>query len=189
MVINDYLKKTLARLEEASREEGVPSIDEEDGKVLMALAYSSHADKIADLGAGVGYSTAWLAAGAGARGEAVVYAVEASAKRFEKLLKLLGGVRLGRAVVEPVRAEAIEWLRGLPDAYLGMAFLDIEKVYYPAAVKELERVLKPGGILAAHNALFPTLPDEFFQAIKEGPWEKPIIVPTWAGILVTARKG
>ena len=188
MAAGEELRKILARLEEASHEEGVPSIEEDDGKVLMALAYASRASRIADLGAGVGYSTAWLAAGAGARGEAVVYAVEASERRYRRLVKLLGGARFGKAVIEPVKAEALEWLRSLPDSYLGMAFLDIEKLEYPAAVKELERVLAPGGVLAAHNALFPTPPREFFQVIEEGRWEDPVIVPTWAGILVTVRK-
>ena len=188
MIPGEELREILAKLAEASQEEGVPTIDEEDGKVLMALAYSSGAARIADLGAGVGYSTAWLAAGAGARGEAVVYAVEASERRYRRLVKLLSGARLGNATIQPVKAEAVEWLRSLPDEYLGMAFLDIEKLEYPAAVKELERVLAPGGVLAAHNALFPTPPSEFFHAIDEGPWEKPIIVPTWAGILVTVRQ-
>lgn len=181
-------KKLLEVLEGASREFGVPAIDEEDGRVLMALAYASGAARLADLGAGVGYSTAWLAAGAGARGESVVYAVEASHRRAEYLRKVLGGVRLGGATVEVVEGEALEWLRTLPDSFLGMAFLDIEKSEYPAAVRELERVLRPGGVLAAHNALLPTPPKSFFRAIGEGPWESPVIVPTWAGILITVKK-
>ncbi len=182
------LRDLLKRLEQASREEGIPSIDEEDGKVLMALAYASRATRLADLGAGVGYSTAWLAAGAGARGETVVYAVEASPKRFRRLSELLGGLRLGSARIESVNADAVYWLSNLPSDYLGMVFLDIEKESYPAAVRELERVMAPGGVLAVHNAIFPTPPKEFFAALEEGPWETPIIVPTWAGLLITVKK-
>lgn len=181
-----YLRRMAGILREAALRYAVPSIDVEDAYVLMAAAALSptHPPRAADLGAGIGYSTLWIAAG---RGAGTVYAVEVDQFRCGVLQRNLGHSGIMGVEVVAVKVDAIQWLKSLPESYLSFAFLDIEKNKYPQAIQELSRVLAPGGVLAAHNALLPPPPPETFEFIRKRPWETHLIIPTHAGILI-ARK-
>jgi len=56
----------LGSLALESRRLFIPLIDPEDGSALASLAYLAPPGLVVDLGAGIGYSTAWLAIGASA---------------------------------------------------------------------------------------------------------------------------
>lgn len=56
--------------------------------------------------------------------------------------------------VELIRGDALRWLRETPAGSASFAFLDADKQHYPDYVRELERVLSPGGVLVMDNALW-----------------------------------
>jgi len=177
----------LEALREESYRLGIPAIDERDGYALAALAFSApRGGVVLDLGAGVGYSTAWLALGAGAWGARIV-AVEYEPSRAGRLR---GHARLimeaTGARVEVVEGEALDVLRGLQDGSVSMAFVDIEKHWYPEALRLLREKLVPGGLAAFHNAYFPRPPREFFE---EAARLEHVVLPTPVGLLVARLPG
>jgi len=179
--------RILEALRAESAEMGIPAIDERDGYALAALAFAApRGGLVLDLGAGVGYSTAWLALGAGAW-RARVVAVEYSPGRAERLARNARLIEEATgARVEVVVGDALEVLRGLPGESVSLAFVDIEKHEYPEALRLLEEKLVPGGLAAFHNAYFPAPPREFFEQASR---LEHVVLPTPVGLLVARLPG
>ncbi|MCE4620047.1 MAG: class I SAM-dependent methyltransferase [Desulfurococcales archaeon] len=181
----DYekIRGLLEKLEEESRKHYIPLIDREDGAALAAIAYAAPRGLFLDLGAGVGYSTAWIAVGAAGKADKII-AVEWDpdlAPRLElhaDLIREASGVR-----VEVVNADAIEYLEQHKQELEGvaMAFVDIEKWQYRRALQLLAPVTVTGGYIAFHNAFFPRPPKEFFD---EASRYDHTIIPTPQGLLI-----
>ena len=171
---------------------GIPSIDASDGIALMLEAYRqtlTGGTLLLDLGAGVGYSTAWIALGADegcSQGGCRVVAVEYDPSRSSRIEANLGRLGLERVEVSVVTGEALEVLRGLEPGSISLAFVDIEKHQYLEALRLLEEKLKPGGAAFFHNAFFPAPPEEFFVAASREPW-RATVLPTPAGMLVAYK--
>lgn len=180
-ILNDILRESEAL--------GIPSIDPMDGAVLMAEAFKAAASGgrlFLDLGAGVGYSTAWIALGAEMgclKGDCIVKAVEIDPYRAERLERNMRRLGLNKVGVEVIRDEALRMLLKLEPESVAMAFVDIEKNQYLDVLNLLRTRLKPGGTAIFHNAFFPEPPPEFFEAASQEPWRSSVI-PTPAGLLV-----
>ena len=181
----DYeaIRSLLETLEAESRKHYIPLIDREDGVALAAIAYTAPRGLFLDLGAGVGYSTAWIAIGATGRAEKII-AVEWDpdlAPRLElhaDLIREATGVR-----VEVVNSDALEYLERHRQELEGvaMAFVDIEKWQYKKALQLLAPLMVNGGYIAFHNAFIPRPPREFFD---EASKYDNIIIPTPQGLLM-----
>ena len=180
------------RLRTESLSRGIPSIDPEDALVLYSLLYSQLRGRrgavVVDAGAGIGYSSIWLAAAmeAACLGACRLVAIEYLESNARRLRANLSALSLSRVEVEAVQGEALRVLSTFPPRSLAAVFVDIEKHQYPRALELLEDRLEPGGLAAFHNAYFPQPPREFFEAVEEGPWTA-TIVPTPAGLLVAWR--
>ncbi len=187
----DTWRKLLRVLEDIKAESdllGIPTVDFGDGLVLESMAFSyavSGGTVFADIGAGVGYSTAWIALGveAGCAGKCRVYAVEKLPGRAERLRKLKGKLGLTRVEVDVVEADALEFLESLEDSSLSLAFVDVEKHLYLPILRLLERKLASGGAALFHNAFYPKPPGEFYEAVANSPW-KATIAPSPVGMIV-----
>lgn len=181
-------------LEEILRESerlGIPSIDVSDGIALMLEAYRQTligGKLMLDLGAGVGYSTAWIALGAeeGCQGGCRILAAEYDPYRASRIKANLEKLSLSRVEVEVYTGEALKALESLEDGSVALAFIDIEKNQYVDALRLLEAKLRPGGTALFHNAFFPSPPREFFEAASRRPW-KSMVLPTPAGMAVIVK--
>ncbi len=183
----------LDEIQRESSEIGIPSIDPEDGITLMIEAYRQALQGgklMLDLGAGIGYSTAWIALGTQegcTDGGCKIIAVEYDPARASRIKGNLDRLGLTRVEIEVKTGEAIHVLEGLENSSIALAFVDIEKHQYLDALKLLETKLKPWGAALFHNAFFPAPPEEFFLAASNKPW-KSTILPTPAGMLVAYRE-
>ncbi len=182
----------LEELRRASLGMGIPAIDPEDGMVLEATAFqaaSAGASLAVDAGAGIGYSTAWIAMGleAGCRGECRLIAIEYDPGKARRIKESLNPLGLERVRVEVVEEDALEYLSRLPPESLGYAFIDVEKNQYPEALDLLSNLLPSGGIALFHNAYFPPPPRTFFQKAQSHPWRS-LIIPTPAGMLIAIHE-
>ncbi len=129
--MDDPVRSLIERLRRDSYKYYVPAIDPEDGAALAALAATAPMGDILDLGAGIGYSTAWLAAGARARPGARIVAVEYVPELAERLRVNAIAIREATGVeVEVVEDDALRFLQTY-DGRAAMAFVDIEKSQYP----------------------------------------------------------
>lgn len=171
---------------------GIPAISFTDGLILASLTFTycslREYVRVVDAGAGIGFSTLFLAYGmsSGCKGELI--AIEYVSERFRELefnSKLVGEITGGRVKVSVVKGEALEYLRSVEDESLDVAFIDIEKRDYPEALRILKWKLRVGGLAVFHNAIYPRPPHEFFE-IAEREF-KSIIIPSEAGLLLAYK--
>ena len=188
----DSLLALAERLYAESARLGIPSIQPEDALVLHGVAAASLAASgaglVLDLGSGIGYSTAWLAAAArGVCRGCRVLAVERDPVLYSHLRRYAGEIEAVSGVrVEAVEGDALEALRRLPRGSVGFAFVDIDKEQYPRAAEALAPLLAPGASMAFHNAYLPAPPSGFWEALRRTglPYT---VVPTRLGIAVATK--
>ncbi len=184
----DSAVKYLEGVRRRSLELGIPAIDPEDGIVLQSMAFytASLGLRLAvDAGAGIGYSTAWIALGmeAACKGDCTIIAIEYDEVKASMISKVLAPLGLERVKVEVVAGEALDILRGTQNGSIGLVFIDVEKNQYPEALDTLSDKLHPRGVALFHNAYFPPPPRSFFKKVNEPPWRS-TIAPTPAGLLI-----
>jgi len=167
---------------ERSRRLGIPHVPLEDAYVLQGIAFASSTREglVLDLGAGIGFSTIWVAEGAKKFGRKVI-AVEKDERLFRELSEVAD-----KWGFEAVNADAVEFLSRLEDGSVAFAFVDVDKHLYVKIAELLSRKLVPGGVAAFHNAFVPAPPKEFFDVLKNNFIYT--IVPTSLGIAVAARE-
>lgn len=139
----------LLRLEAEAAAEDIPIVGPEEGSLLQILAGLQRPRAILELGTAIGYSTTWLARGAP---EARVVTVEGDRERAARARTNLKEAGLA-ARVEVKEGDAINVAAGLEAPY-ELIFNDIDKVGYPRVLRDLKRLLPPGGLLVTDNVLW-----------------------------------
>jgi caffeoyl-CoA O-methyltransferase len=121
-----------------------------EGRLLQFLVYSTNAKKVIEIGALAGYSGTWIARALPADGR--LYTLEKSSKHaavahasFER-----AGVS---GKVELLEGDAQDSLKKLASkGPFDLIFIDADKPGYPAYLAWSVENLRPGGMVAAHNA-------------------------------------
>ncbi len=89
-------------------------------------------------------------------------------------------------MVELRIGDAADALRDSPDAAWDVVFLDAERPHYPEYWPELVRVVRPGGLIAADNALSHADQMQPFRDLVEAdPRTVTALDNTGAGLLLT----
>jgi predicted O-methyltransferase YrrM len=126
-------------------------LEPDAGRLLWFLTQAVQARAIVEIGTSRGVSTLWLADAARGTGGLVLSLDTDAAAQDEAR----------RSVAEAGLAEYVEFrvadggaaLAELPDGAVDLLFLDAERTEYPAWWPHPARVLRPGGVLVADNAL------------------------------------
>lgn len=148
-VTEDDVLKTIQA--EADRQQ-MPqiSIRAFEGRLLQMLVYMTGAKKIIEIGALAGYSGVWLARALPADGK--LYTLEYSSKHaavsrasFEK-----AGVSDRVTLIEGRGVDSLATL--VSEGPFDLVFIDADKLSYPAYLEWAAENLRPGGLVAAHNA-------------------------------------
>ena len=187
--VAEHILSIVAEAEAAASRRGLPPVPREDGVVIAALAFQAAAQGArlaADLGAGAGVSSAWIAygLGLGCRNACRLILVDVDGEALREARAAAEKAAGGRVVVDAVEGDVLDVLPGLRG--LGFAFVDVEKRLYPAVLCALRDALDATGIAVFHNALYPPPPPEFYEELGRGwSWA---LVPTRLG-LVVARPG
>jgi len=179
----------LEQLESLSDSLGIPRITRCDGLVLYALAYAYSTRRSSviavDAGAGVGYSTVWLAkalADAAVR-DGKVYAAESNPSRCFRLKQVLASIN-APVQLEAVCEDAASFLERLQDP-VDILFVDVDKHLY-ARIWEIGRgKLREGGLAVYHNARTPPA-RRVLQLAREAGWTA-TTVNTDPGLLVAFK--
>ena len=182
----------VLRVREESLMDGVRVIDDEDALVLYTIVYihmlGRRSGVVVDAGAGMGYSSLWLAKALEDSCSDVcrLIALEWNPRRAQVLESNLVKAGFRRVDHIVVASEAIDYLERMEPESIDVAFIDIGKDAYPRAVDVLSTRLKRGGVALFHNAYYPSPPSEFFEKIDRGPW-RATILPTSQGLLIAMR--
>jgi predicted O-methyltransferase YrrM len=162
------------------------NITRDTGQFLQMLVLASRAQRILELGTSNGYSTLWLARAARLTGGRV--------KTVERLDSKIALARdnfarsgLGDLITQ-VQDQGGDFLSRLVDDSYDFIFLDSARAEYPRWWPHLKRILSPGGLWVADNAL--THPDDFkplIPLVEADPQFSSCLVPVGNGEYVAIK--
>jgi predicted O-methyltransferase YrrM len=155
---------------EASDAAGLPKIavSTQQGKFLSLLAAAIKARRILEIGTLGGFSTIWLARGAGPDGRVVT--LEYEPKHAEVARANIDRAGLGDRV-EVVVGAALETLPTVTGGPFDLVFIDADKVNNVAYLEWAVRLSHPGSVIVVDNvirdgAILSSDPDEVVQATR-----------------------
>jgi len=180
---NEAERKILAVLEEMIKShETYLNVPMADGKALWLLAEAAGAKSIVEIGTSTGYSGLWFClALEGTGGHLTTFEVDhGRALLARKHFQQAGADRLV-TIVEGNAHEAIVRLEGPVD----VAFIDADKEGYVDYLNKLLPLVRPGGLILAHNV--DMVPD-YVKAVTTYPELETIFYLQGAGLAVTLKK-
>lgn len=168
-------------------------VSPENGLFLQMLIRMIGAKRVLEIGTLTGYSAVWMARGLPKRGKLITLEVNKdhakAAKRNFKKAKLSNKIKL-------ILGDALKSLDKLRKQRFDFAFIDAEKVYYPAYLEKVLNMMNRGGIIAADNTLrdgevISKNPDEsvkgvlrFNEMMAKDPRLLSLLVPISDGLTV-----
>jgi len=137
---------------QASDAAGLPSIavSAQQGKFLSVLTAAVQARRVLEIGTLGGFSTIWLARGAGPEGRVVT--LEYEPKHAEVARANVERAGLGDRV-EILVGAALDTLPTLSGAAYDLIFIDADKENYPAYLDWAVRLARPGSVIVADNVI------------------------------------
>jgi predicted O-methyltransferase YrrM len=181
----------LQEMERYAKAHDFPIVGPACAHVCYQVARMIGARRIFELGSGYGYSTAFFARAVQENGGGEVHHVvwdEELSKKARGHLSALGV----DAVVRYHVGEAIATLRETPGPF-DLVFDDINKKDYPASLPEIERKLRPGGVLIVDNMLWsrrvmdPAERSDDTEGVRE--MTRLLFQSSWVSSIVPIRDG
>jgi predicted O-methyltransferase YrrM len=147
---NDEETKILAVLEDMTRSQraGGANVPMDDGRFLRMLVESTNARNVVEIGTSNGYSALWMLLGLKSTGgRLTTFEIEASSVRLARQNFKNAGVDTIATVVE---GDAHDKVKDLKDP-IDLLFLDADKDGYHDYLEQLLPLVRPGGLIVAHN--------------------------------------
>ena len=183
---NDAEKRILAVLDDVDRNEREMSVSPTDGRFLRQMAEAVGAKRVVELGTSTGYSGLWFALALRTTG-GHLYTHEIDSERAK-----IASENFKEAGV----ADLITIIQG--DAHktvsqhtkpIDIVFLDADKEGYVDYLTKLLPLVRPGGLILAHNMRRPPPDPRYVEAITTNPGlETTFVLMDGAGIGVTLKK-
>jgi predicted O-methyltransferase YrrM len=142
----------LAAATAASNAAGLPpiAVSVQQGKFLSVLAGAIGARRILEIGTLGGFSTIWLARGAGPQGRVVTLEYEPRHAEVARANLELAGVA---DRVEVIVGAALDTLPTLTGGPFDLVFIDADKENYAAYLEWAVRLARPGSVLVLDNVI------------------------------------
>ena len=183
---DDGEKKILAAIAEIQREQGrrmnVPDVD---GRLLRLLSEATGAKTVVEIGTSNGISAIWMAlALRKTGGKLLTHEIDPDTaalarKNFDK-----AGVADVVTIVEGNAHETVSKLAGPID----LVFLDADKQGYLDYLEKLLPLVRPGGLILAHN-MTPRMADQrFVEAITKNPELETLFFSEGGGMSISVKK-
>jgi caffeoyl-CoA O-methyltransferase len=147
---NDEEKKIVAVLNDMTSGQRVQgaNVPMDDGRFLRMLVESIGAKNVVEIGTSNGYSALWMMLGLKSTGgKLTTFEIEASAVKLAKQNFKNAGADNIATIVEGDAHEMVKTLKGPID----LLFLDADKDGYHDYLKQLLPLVRPGGLIVAHN--------------------------------------
>jgi len=178
----------LAVLEEmyADRNRRHLSVSEEDGRLMRLLTEAVGAKRVVEVGTSTGYSGLWFAlALSSTGGKLVTHELDPErAKTAQVNFEKAGASGLVTVIV----GDAHETVKQHTEP-IDVLFLDADKEGYLDYLQKLLPLVRPGGLVLAHNMNRPAADPRFVQAITTDPaLETAFLLMDGAGVSVTLKK-
>jgi predicted O-methyltransferase YrrM len=183
---DDAEKKILATLEEARRGPRFANVPTTDGRLLRLLAESTGAKRIVEIGTSTGESGIWFAlALRNTGGHLFTHEIDSGRARTAAANFKKAGVDHLITIVEGDAHETVKKYKEPID----ILFLDADKEGYIDYLKKLVPLVRPGGLIIAHN-MNPRMADpRYVEAITKNPnLETSFLLMEGSGVSVTMKK-
>ncbi|MFO0875919.1 MAG: O-methyltransferase [Gemmataceae bacterium] len=185
---NDAEKKILSVIEEVGKDQraGNMLVPVEDGRLLRILAESIGAKHIVELGTSVGYSGLWFSlALQKTGGKLSTFDIDKNRLVKARANFKRAGVESLITVIEGDAHEEVQKLKGPID----LVFLDADKEGYLDYLNKLLPLVRPGGLIVAHNMARPAPDPRYVRAVTTNPNLDTVFVNMHAaGVGITVKK-
>ncbi len=184
----DVEKRILEVIERVGRDQraGNMIVPEEDGRLLRAWTEAVGAKNVVEIGTSVGYSGLWFClALKGTGGRLTTFDIDERRAAMAKANFEAAGVA---DIVTIVLGDAHETVKDLKDP-IDVLFLDADKSGYLDYLQKLLPLVRPGGIVIAHN-MTPNMADpRFVEAITTNPnLETVFLHMDGSGVSISVKK-
>ena len=186
---DDAEKKILGVLGEMNEKErrGMMNVPMEDGRILRMLAETTGAKQVVEIGTSNGFSGIWWClALRKTGGKLTTFEIDARrAGLARKNFKRAGVDELVTLIEGDAHVEAPK----LKDISIDILFLDADKAGYIDYLEKLLPLVRPGGLIVAHN-MTPRMADpKYVEAITTNPDLETIFINMQAsGVGITMKK-
>lgn len=161
---DDAEKKVLDVLNDLDRNQraGMMNVPVEDARLLRLLTEFAGAQQVVELGTSNGYSGIWFClALRKTGGKLTTYDISEERLKLARENFKRAGVHSLVTIVEGDAHETIKKQKGPID----LAFIDADKEGYLDYLKKLMPLVRPGGLIVAHNMARPRPDPKFVEAI------------------------
>ena len=195
-------KSSLKRkefVEKTGWKDFVPVIDDDAARFLQLLLQMKKPKKILEIGTSIGYSATSMAL------TAQEYGGKITTIEFDKTASEQAKSNFVRSgvdnTVEILFGDACRIVPSFPDGSFDFVFQDVDKRLYSTLLKDCIRILKPGGIFVADDALFPVMDlgekwnclvepmREFNRLVAASPELESTLLPIGDGMIVAVKRG
>lgn len=183
---DDGEKRALDALETMRQGPRFRNVSTTDGRLLRMLAETMGAKRVVEVGTSTGESAVWLAmALRHTDGHLFTHEIdEGRAKTAQENFKLAGV----EDRITLIFGDAHETVKQHTEP-IDILFLDADKEGYIDYLDKLVPILRPGGLIVAHNMNTRQADPKFLKAITENPeFETLILLRDGTGVGVTLKK-
>lgn len=183
---DDEEKRILAVLEELAPLRQYQIVSPTDGRLLRLLTEAVGAKRVVEIGTSIGYSGIWFCLALRTTG-GHLYTHEINPERI-KLAKA-NFEKAGVAhLVTIIEGDAHETVLQHKEP-IDIVFLDADKTGYVDYLEKLLPLVRPGGLIIAHNMRPGSADPRFVEAITKNPeLETSFLLMEGAGMSVTLKK-
>lgn len=156
-----------------------------DGRMLRVLAEATGARTVVEIGTSNGISAIWFClALRKSGGKVVTHEIDPQTARLARENFAAAGVADLVTVVEGDAHETVAKLTGPVD----LVFIDADKEGYADYLKKLLPLVRPGGLVLAHNISPRMANPEYVKAITTNPDLETVFYQQGGGLSVTLKK-
>lgn len=169
----------------STQSRGMMNVPVEDGRLLRLLAESIGAKTVVEIGTSNGYSGIWFCLALRTTGgKLVTHEIDPSRAALARQNFAKAGVDSLVTIVEGDAHQTITRLKGPVD----LVFIDADKQGYVDYLQKTLPLVRPGGLIVAHNISPRMANPEFVKAITTDPNLETVFYQQGAGVSVTLKK-
>jgi predicted O-methyltransferase YrrM len=158
------------------------SVPPQDGRWLRVLTESSRAQHVVEIGTSTGYSGLWFSlALKGAGGKLTTFEIDSGRAQTARDHFRQAGVDARITIILGDAHSTVKTLAGPID----LVFIDADKEGYPDYFNQLEPLVRPGGLILAHNV---TASAEYLKAVTSNPRLETVFYAEGGELSVTLKK-
>lgn len=186
LAADDAERRILAVIDEVNRNQREMSVSPADGRLLRQLTEAIGAKRVVELGTSTGYSGLWFALALRTTGgrlwthEIDADRAAAARKNFEQ-----AGVADLITIIEGDAHQTV----GQHTEPIDLVFLDADKEGYVDYLEKLLPLVRPGGLIVAHNMRRPPPDPRYVEAVTTNPkLETTFVLMDGPGVAITLKK-